>query len=208
MSLINWKTSYFKDRVLIAYTFLFYYLKYVKGCYEDRNRFGYTVTEGGIVVGDSANYSCWPGYTHVAGNLNRTCLPTLVLSGRRPTCELANCTSIVRQKCLQCKARTNGVCSSQSQSTSSLGCLGALQTKLGVSVAMVDSYCYKYECTDIFDFNSPVETDGSYWTARYTCARGILISFHSNITSISKLWYILYKVNNKNVYDYTKLYYD
>jgi len=137
------------------------------------NGFGNMVATSGLNVGDSANYSCWPGYTHVTGNLNRTCLSSLVWSGRRPTCELT-CTSKEHQKCIKCEGETdsNKVCAFQKQTTTSQGCLGALRPDLGVlSVYMEGSECYKYQCEETID-----GVADSKWTARYTCAKGNLQS--------------------------------
>ena len=105
-----------------------------------------------IGVGEIANYSCWPGYTHVSGDLTRTCLTTLVLSGRRPTCELT-CTSIVRQKCIQCKGETGsgGSCPSVQSQANVDGCLGQLPFGLSSSVAVVGGNCYEYDCKESID---------------------------------------------------------
>jgi len=140
-------------------------------CYGDVSGFGYTVTTNDIAIGESANYTCWPGYIHVAGNLNRTCLDTLVLSGRRPTCNI-KCTSIVLQQCLQCKGETSGSSSCPpSLATVDESCLGQLPYELNSSVALVGGNCYLYECKQRLD-DDVVSGSIEDWTARYTCSRG------------------------------------
>ena len=145
------------------------------GCYEEMNGFGYVVTTNGVNVGDSANYSCWPGYTHVTGDLNRTCLTTLVWSGRRPTCK-PTCTSIGRQKCIKCESETelHKVCSFSSPNVSAEHCMDAIPHVLGISAAVTDDICYHYECDETFDDVSSSTAD---WTARYTCNRGTMRPF-------------------------------
>jgi len=146
-----------------------------QACYEETNRFGYMVTTDGLNFGDSANYSCWPGYTHVTGDFNRTCLSSLVWSGRRPTCEL-NCTSKERQQCIKCKGEKDSskVCAFEPIKISSQECHGALRPDLGVlSVYKGDSDCFKYECEETIDGVADSTTE---WTSRYSCAKGNLHS--------------------------------
>jgi len=152
------------------------------GCHGDINGFGYEVTTNDIVVNESTNYSCWPGYTYVSGNLFRTCLPgMLVLSGRRPTCELT-CPSTVRQKCVQCRGETDpgDVCTFQTSLTSTEGCLEALTLEHAVSVALDGETCYEYACKETIDGWSSINTS---WTARYTCSRGNLRQLSYNTQS-------------------------
>ena len=137
------------------------------------------MTANDLVVGDSANYSCWPDYTYVSGNLTRTCLPILVLSGRHPTCELT-CPSEISQKCKQCRGETDSadVCTFQTSQTTDEVCLEAMANELVVSVALYQGFCYKYECQEIIDGVSSSTKD---WTARPTCSRGNSILFISII---------------------------
>jgi len=133
------------------------------------------VTTNDLAVGDSANYSCWPGYTHITGDLNRTCLSTLVWSGRLPTCKLT-CTSKILQQCLQCEGEDDqqDVCAFKTQQTNSQECLELLRPELNVSSVYFKtdgSTCYKYVCEKIFDDWSDKIND---WTARYTCSKGSL----------------------------------
>ena len=129
------------------------------------------MTTNDIAVGESANYSCWPGYTHVAGNLIRTCLPTLVLSGQRPTCQI-NCTSMVLQQCLQCRGKTYGTASCPTTLATVTGsCLGQLPYALNSSVALVGGNCYLFECSQLLEYYA-VSGSIDDWTARYTCSRG------------------------------------
>jgi len=57
----------------------------------------------GDISGSLTTYSCWPGYTHVSGDLQRDCLSSLVWGGRRPTC-LPLCEVTYHQTCKYCKA--------------------------------------------------------------------------------------------------------
>ena len=137
------------------------------------------MTTNGLAVGDSANYSCWPGYTHVTGDLNRTCLSSLVWSGRPPTCELT-CTSKVHQRCLRCKGEDDqdDVCAFKEQTTDSQGCLGALRPELNVSSVYFDdsdSTCHKYVCDKIFKGVLDTSSSDNDWIARYTCSKGSVI---------------------------------
>ena len=147
------------------------------------NGFGYVVTTNGVNVGDSANYSCWPGYTHVTGDLNRTCLTTLVWSGRRPTCE-PTCTSIERQQCLKCEGETdsNKICSFTKSTISVEGCIEAMPYVLGVSAAVRGDACYHYECDETVD---DVSSSTAEWTARYTCVIGNLRPFLARLFILS-----------------------
>ena len=128
------------------------------------------ITNDIVGVGESANYSCWPGYTHVSGNLTRTCLPTLVLSGRRPTCE-QTCTSITRQICQQCLGEWGGfaTCPAIISLPHVDDCLGQLSHDLSSSVAWINGICYEYECKETVSGLSYWSGD---WTARYTCSKG------------------------------------
>ena len=138
-----------------------------KGCYLERDGFGFLVTTNGA----SANYSCWPGYTFVKGNLTRTCLATLIWSGRRPTCTL-NCTSLITQKCLQCEGESDmhSVCHFDRTSTVDGACIVKLDSATP-SVAIVGSNCYEYNCNYVIKGVSSIAAD---YTARYTCSRGNL----------------------------------
>ena len=140
-----------------------------KGCYPERNGFGFLVTTNGIGVSGIANYSCWPGYTYVNGNMTRTCLSTLLWSGRRPNCIL-NCTSLITQKCIQCQGEIdeNSVCSFDKTSTVASACFDKLDSATP-SVAIVGTHCYEYTCKHSIKGVSSTATD---WTARYTCTRG------------------------------------
>jgi len=53
--------------------------------------------------GSRTTYSCWPGYTHVSGDLQRDCLPSLIWEGQRPTC-IPVCDAVYSQSCKYCKA--------------------------------------------------------------------------------------------------------
>jgi len=53
--------------------------------------------------GSRLYYSCWPGYTHVSGDLRRECLSSLIWGGRRPTC-VPVCDAAYPQSCKNCKA--------------------------------------------------------------------------------------------------------
>jgi len=143
-------------------------------CYEEVNGFGFLVTTNGVSVNDRATYSCWPGYTHIEGNIDRTCLPMLVWSGRHPTCGPSNCTSKFRQKCLQCKSEIDSLngtsCLSQLPLPDVDECIGHLSHSDVLSVAVVDGICYKYECMETLVGLSDNSND---WTARYTCSNGM-----------------------------------
>jgi len=131
------------------------------------------VTTNDIVVGESANYSCWPGYTHVAGNLIRTCLNTLVLSGQRPTCKIV-CSSIVLQQCLQCKGTSSTFFCPTTLAIGNGPCLGELPHALDTSVALVGGTCYVYGCKQNLDYDA-FSDEIENWAARYTCSRGNVI---------------------------------
>jgi len=108
----------------------------------------------------------------VSGNLTRTCLPTLVLSGRRPTCELT-CTSIVRQKCIQCKGEqgSDASCPAVQSPEDRDVCLGQLSHDLSSSVAVIEGNCYEYDCKETIEGVSHTDWPDD-WTARYTCSKG------------------------------------
>jgi len=68
-----------------------------------RKRFADTNQQDEAPVGSIATYSCRPGYTYVSGNLQRKCLPSLIWSGRRPTC-VPVCEVAYPQTCKNCNA--------------------------------------------------------------------------------------------------------
>ena len=107
------------------------------------------------------------------GNLDRTCLPMLVWSGRRPTCELI-CES-KNVKCKQCKGETDSgrYCSSVSGKENVGSCINRLGTPNVLSIAKVDEKCYEYECKAPFKGWSDKLGD---WTFHETCAKGSVSS--------------------------------
>jgi len=140
-------------------------------CYEEMHGFGYVVTTSNVSGNVMATYSCWPGYTYKEGNLGRTCLPKLVWSGRRPTCEPSTCELKVRQKCVHCTVLTDflyGSCLTEQLPVAATECLGQL-SHTEMSVAVVNGSCYKYTCTEIL---VGVSDNSQDWTAKYTCSRG------------------------------------
>jgi len=54
-------------------------------------------------AGSRTTYSCWPGYLHVSGDLQRDCLSSLIWGGQRPTCAPV-CDATYPQSCKYCKA--------------------------------------------------------------------------------------------------------
>jgi len=90
---------------------------YISDCLPEINTFGYDVflstnnqtqnfTTYPIIEeisGSRTTYSCWPGYTHVSGDLQRDCLSSLVWGGQRPTC-VPVCDAAYLQSCKYCRA--------------------------------------------------------------------------------------------------------
>jgi len=147
------------------------------------NGFGILVTTNGESVGDSADYSCWPGYSYIKGNLNRTCMPMLIWSGRRPACQLqCPSTLVVAQKCKQCEGETSSdsECSPKDKSANINACPGKLNKDRVVSIAKVGNECEEYECRESIAGWTGSTGD---WMATETCAKGSvssLIHFQSD----------------------------
>ena len=78
-------------------------------CLKENDGYGFTVMSTATSIGGSGSwgssttYSCWPGYTHVSGDLQRNCLSSLIWEGRRPMC-VPECDVTYPQSCKTCIA--------------------------------------------------------------------------------------------------------
>jgi len=70
--------------------------------------YGYTVTSNGASVGNVTDYTCRPGYSLISGGTSRTCLSSLIWSGRRPTCQ-RDCSPIHPLTCDGCRFQPNSL---------------------------------------------------------------------------------------------------
>jgi len=125
------------------------------------------VSTNGAIVGSITEYTCRPGYYLTAGDTNRTCLPSLVWSGRRPTCQ-RDCSPIHPLTCNNCRFRPNSLmdmCSYSDSTVMTRQSCAALTQDAGVFSVYYNGECRTSECAlNIDDSGGPSE-----WAFTHSC---------------------------------------
>ena len=136
-------------------------------CKPEFDSYGYTVTTNGAIAGSITEYTCRPGYNPTAGDTSRTCLPSLVWSGRRPTCQ-RDCSPIHPLTCNGCWFRPNSLmdmCTySDPTNVISQSCAARTQ-EAGAFSVYYSGECRTSDCAlNIDDAGS-----STYWAFTHSC---------------------------------------
>jgi len=119
-------------------------------------------------VGSTATYTCWPGYNYVSGDTSRECLPSLVWSGRRPTCRRA-CSAIHPQTCRNSRFRRNneadGCVVTEMVVDTTQACKNTIQESGPLSAYYVPGLCRTSDC----EINVIDSTNSAERTFFYSC---------------------------------------
>jgi len=113
-------------------------------------------------------YSCWPGYTHVSGDLQRDCLPSLIWESRRPAC-VPVCDVAYPQSCKTCRASVFNKpnCSIVNQTyTTSDSCRNQQTLSPYNSVYYNGSVCLTYDCQ--VDISGSIAQD--VFSLKFSCS--------------------------------------
>jgi len=137
-------------------------------CAPEQDGYGYFVSTTGVTIGSTATFTCWPGYDHVSGNTSRECLPSLVWSGRRPTCQRA-CNTVYPQYCRNCRLNWNSLVH-KCQYTSPIdmpseNCAALIQENYVLSAYFRNGVCLCSDC----DVNIDDIGDSAFWTFTHSC---------------------------------------
>jgi len=140
---------------------------YTSECAPELDGYGYSVTNTGVAVGSSANYTCWPGYDYVSGNTNRECMSSLVWSGRRPTCKRA-CTTVYPLYCQNCRFNWNSLVHKCQYTPAapmpSENCAALNKDNVLLSAYYMDGKCITSDCDINID-----DADAASWAFTHSC---------------------------------------
>jgi len=136
-------------------------------CKPELDSYGYTVTTNGTIVGSITEYTCHHGYNLTAGDTSRTCLPSLVWSGRRPTCQ-RDCSPVHPLTCNGCRfqpnSRMNRCTYSDPTSVTTQSC-AAFTQDAGVFSVYYSGDCRTSDCS----LNIDDAGDLSEWAYTHSC---------------------------------------
>jgi len=105
-----------------------------------------------VPIGSVAIFTCRPGYTHLSGTLVRTCLPSLIWSGQRPTC-VPVCEVAYPQTCKHCNALASNEpqCSIINQTLTTSDICRNVTYESRYSVYYNGSACISADCQFVMD---------------------------------------------------------